>query len=390
MLIPDFLQAMESNRWGVQPSHPRKLVLVQLLGGNDGLNTIVPYHDDIYYRERPDLAIPKQKVLRINDEIGFNPALSPLRDLFDKGLMTIINNVGYPNPDRSHSRALNIWQTGSDADRYYSTGWIGRYLDTHCSADCQNSSSYALELDDSLSLALKGERIKGLALLHPRRFHQQLHHPSVEQLAAQTRPMPSYNQVGYLYKTLAETLSSADTIYEAWASRASARKTNQGAYPDSAFGKRLQTIAQLILSDIPTQVYHVSLPGFDTHVNQPETQNRLLATYAEAMSAFAEELEENNRIDDVMIMTFSEFGRGVKQNATQGTDHGTANNVLLINGRLKKGRIFNEAPNLSDLAEGDLKHTVDFRSIYATLLRQWLKADDTAILGRKFDTLGFV
>jgi len=390
MLVPGFLKAIESSQWGAKSSHPRKLVIVQLLGGNDGLNTIVPYADDIYYRERPDLAIPKQKVLRLNDEIGFNPALAPLRDLFDKGLMTIINNVGYPNPVRSHFRSLNIWQTGSDANRYDSTGWIGRYLDSHCSADCLSLSSYALELDDSLSLALKGERVKGLVVLHPRQFHQQIHRPYFEQISAQTRATPADDQVGYLYTTLAETISSADTIYEAWASLDSIRKTHQGAYPDSAFGKRLKTIAELILADTPTQVYYVSLSGFDTHVNQLGPQNRLLATYAETMSAFTQELEENNQVDDVMIMTFSEFGRAVKQNATQGTDHGAANNLFLINGRLKKGRIFNEVPNLSDLDEGDLKHTIDFRSIYATLLRQWLKADDTAILGRKFDTLGFV
>jgi uncharacterized protein (DUF1501 family) len=390
MLIPGFLKALEANQLVATPAHNRKLVIVQLSGGNDGLNTIVPYRNDIYYRERPDLAIPSDKVLQINDEIGFNPALAPLRELFDKGLMTIVNNVGYPNPDRSHSRSLNIWHTASDSDSYGSTGWIGRYLDAQCSTDCFTSSSFALELDDSLSLAMKGDKVKGLAVLNPYRFHQQAHHPYFEQVSTLSRATPINDHASYLYKTLAETLSSADAIYAAWKSSDSNQETKRGTYPESEFGKRLKTIAELISSDIQTQVYYVSLSGFDTHVNQLEQQNRLLTTYAEAMSAFTNELEENNQLDDVMIMTFSEFGRGVKQNASQGTDHGTANNLFLMNGRLKKGRIFNEAANLVDLNEGDLKHTIDFRNIYATLLRQWLKVDDVAILGRKFDTLGFV
>ena len=390
MLVPGLLKALQVNQAAAVPAHNRKLVIVQLSGGNDGLNTIVPYRNDIYYRERPDLAIPPDKVLRINDEIGFNPSLAPLRDLFDNGLMTIINNVGYPNPDRSHFCSLDIWHTAGDADSHVSTGWIGRYLDAHCSPDCFTSSSLALELDDTLSLAMKGVKVKGMAVLHPHRFHQQAHRPYFEQVSAHPRALPIPDHASYLYKTLAETISSADAIYAAWESSDSSQETKRNIYPASEFGKRLKTIAELILSDIQTQVYYISLSGFDTHVNQLEQQNRLLTTYAEAMRAFTNELEENNLLDDVMIMTFSEFGRQVKQNTSQGTDHGTANNLFLMNGRLKKGRIFNEAPDLVDLDEGDLKHTIDFRSIYATLLRQWLKVDDTAILGRKFDTLGFV
>jgi len=389
MLVPQFLKAFEKNAAVFPSATNRKLVIVQLSGGNDGLNTIVPYQNDIYYQERPALAIPKEKVLRINDQIGFNPAMATLQDVFAKGLMTIINNVGYPNPDRSHFRSMDIWHTASSADTYQHTGWIGRYLDAQFTNHCLESY-HALEVDDTLSLALKGEKVKGLAISHPRKFFKQVHNGHFEQLAAMPVSQTDPENVSYLYKTLAETVSSADYIYENWQNGGAKLNKSRISYPDTELGRRLKTLSELILSGVETQVFYVTLSGFDTHANQTERQNRLLNVYSEAMNAFTRDLEENNLIDEVMIMTFSEFGRRVKQNASNGTDHGTANNVFLINGRLKKGRIFNEAPDLSDLDEGDLKLTVDFRQIYATLLRKWLKTDDAVILGGKFDPLGFV
>ncbi len=386
MLIPHFLKAFEANRLGKPFATNRILVIVQLSGGNDGLNTIVPYRNDIYYRERPALAIPKEKVLRLNDQIGFNPALSALREVYDEGLMTIINNVGYPNPDRSHFRSMDIWHTASDASQYLKTGWLGRYLDANCPTDCREPYN-AIEVDDTLSLAMKGEILKGLAVAHPEKLYNQTRNGYFGQLSAnyQLSGHDESENVSYLYKTLAETLSSAEYIYD----KSKVYKTTT-AYPATELGNRLKTVAELILSGVNTNVYYVSFSGFDTHVNQVAQQNRLLTTYAEAMSAFSKDLKQNSRLDDVMIMTFSEFGRRVKQNASNGTDHGTANNVFLINGRLKKEKIFNEAPNLDELDEGDLRYTIDFRNIYATLLKKWLKADDIAILGRKFDTLSFV
>ncbi|MES2733487.1 MAG: DUF1501 domain-containing protein, partial [Bacteroidota bacterium] len=370
MLIPNFLKAFEANQMGLSQGTPdRILVIIQLSGGNDGLNTIVPYRNDIYYRERPSLAIPKEKVLRINDEIGFNPALSALNDIYDDGLLTIVNNVGYPNPDRSHFRSMDIWHTASDADKYVNTGWIGRYLDANCPTNCTEPYN-AIEVDDMLSLAMKGNKIKGLAVKNPEKLYKQAHNSYFEQLSTSqsftnNSSLDEHENVSYLYKTLAETLSSADYIYNKW-NGSKIYKTNL-TYPASEIGKRLKTVAELILTGINTNVYYVSISGFDTHINQLEQQNRLLQAYCEAVSVFTQDMKENNRIDDVMVMTFSEFGRRVKQNASNGTDHGTANNLFLINGRLKKSKVFNEAPNLTDLDEGDLKYTIDFRNIYATL-----------------------
>lgn len=381
MLIPNFLKAFEVNRLGAVPTTDKVVVIIQLSGGNDGLNTVVPFRNDIYYRERPRIAIPADKVLKLNDEIGFNPALEKLKSIYDDGLMTVVNNVGYPNPDRSHFRSMDIWQTASESSEYLRSGWIGRYLDANCAGKCTPYD--AVEVDDTLSLALKGQKVNGLALLDPQKLYNQTRGSFYGNLS-QTDHANSDN-VHYLYKTLSETISSADYIYSK--SKISRSKTT---YPVGELGQGLKTISELILSGVSTNVYYISISGFDTHVNQVNQQERLLKQYAEATHAFVQDMKANGKMNDVMVMTFSEFGRRVKQNASNGTDHGTASNVFLIGGGLKTEKVFNEAPNLTDLDEGDLKYTVDFRNIYATLLNRWLGADDTAILGKKFEGLNFV
>ncbi|MFD2572546.1 DUF1501 domain-containing protein [Spirosoma soli] len=383
MLIPHFLKAYETLAMGhpVAPSG-KILVVVQLSGGNDGLNTVVPYRNDIYYRERPTIAIKPDKVLTLNDEIGLHPAMEPLKALYDEGLVTVINNVGYPNPDRSHFRSMDIWQTASDSNQYMQTGWVGRYLDASC-AGKQQEPFRTIEVDDTLSLALKGDTLNGLAVLDPKKLYNQTRNGLVTGLSHAHHDEPE--TVAYLYKTLAETVSSADYVY-------SKTKTYNSltTYPNHELGNRLRSVSQLIQSGIGTSVYYVSISGFDTHINQPGQQERLLKQYAEAVGAFMTDLKVAGRQNDVLLMTFSEFGRRVKQNASNGTDHGTANNVFLIGGGLPAKRVLNEAPNLTNLSDGDLTYSVDFRQIYATLLRDYLGADDVAILGRKFDPLKIV
>ena len=383
LLVPQFLKAFETNQLGQNALGSKKLVVVQLSGGNDGLNTVVPFRNDIYYRERPSIAIAADKVLKINDEIGFNPALEKLKNLYDNGLVTVINNVGYPNPDRSHFRSMDIWQTGSGADEYLSSGWIGRYLDAHCTGKTCSPHA-ALEIDDTLSLALKGEKANGLALQNPEKLFRQTQN-GVVQAMAKNQPASDHENVAYLYKTLAETVSSADYVY-------SKSKVYQSRllYPSSELGKSLKTIAELIISGVNTSVYYVSLSGFDTHIRQNDQQDRLLRQYAEAMSVFVNDLKANGQLDDTLVMTFSEFGRRVKQNASNGTDHGTANNLFLIGGTPRTRPVFNEAPDLANLDNGDLKFQVDFRQIYATLLDNWLKTSSEAVLGKKFAGLSLV
>ena len=377
MLIPHFLKAHEQRIMG--ENNGKVLVVIQLSGGNDGLNTVIPYRNDIYYRERPTLGIERSKVLTLNDEIGLNPALQALRTMYDDGRVRILNNVGYPNPDRSHFRSMDIWQSASAADQYLNTGWLGRYLDSTCSS-CKVKAHHMLEIDDTLSLALKGEANNGLAMTDPQKLYRQTRNGMVNKISKTADQHASeHNQVSYLYKTLADTTSSADYLIEKGGS-----KSSNSEYPKNEFGRSLKTISELITSGIDTSVYYASISGFDTHAGQRNQQDRLLREYAESVSAFMNDLKSRGQLDRTMVLTFSEFGRRVKQNGSNGTDHGTANNVFLLGGPPRSSLVYNEAPALTDLDGGDLRYSIDFRDIYASLLRDWLGADDKLVLGNSF------
>lgn len=359
------------------------LIVVQLSGGNDGLNTIVPYRNDKYYELRPDLAIPRQEVLGITDELGFNPSLGDLRPLYDQGYLSIINNVGYPNPDRSHFRSMDIWQTAANSNEYLETGWLGRYLDSQCSG-C-DVPHHALEFGQGLSLALKGKEKMGFAINDLQQMERTNHNPLLRYLAQQDAHDHEHEQVAYLYKTLLETQSSTAYLLE----QTQGQRTRAN-FPATPFGNDLRQVADLILAGCNSKVYYLSLGGFDTHANQAGPQGRLLSIYAEGMKALAEELQKHNLWQDTLVMTFSEFGRRVAQNGSRGTDHGAASNLFLMGGNLRQAGFYNEGPNLEDLQEGDLKYQVDFRQVYATVLDKWLAADAKSVIGRRFDALGVV
>ena len=379
LMMPKFLKAFEK-RTAVPPGN-KVMVVLQFSGGNDGLNTVIPIRNDIYYKARPKLGIQKEQSLQLTDECGLNPALPFFKNLFDEGSLGIMNNVGYPNPDHSHFRSMDIWQSASDSNQYVATGWLGRYLDAQC--DGCGKPTQALEIDDVLSLALKGEELKGLALTDPKKLYSS----SNERFFREINASHDHEEAtaDYLYKTLSETLSSADYIYEQ-----SRLHPSSQTYPPTQLGKNLKTICSLILSDINTKVYYVSLGSFDTHVNQENQQKRLFTELNDAMASFVKDLKDNNRFQDVTIMTFSEFGRRVAQNASGGTDHGTANNMFFIGGGLKKKGLLNPMSDLNNLYQGDLKYTIDFKSVYATLLHNWLDANDEKILGKKFEIMDFV
>ena len=378
--VPSFLKAFEevaSSRFGY-----KKLVIIQLSGGNDGLNTVIPFRNDVYYKERPTLGIPKSEVINLNDELGLHSSLSPLKRLYDNGYLSIINNVGYPNPVRSHFRSMDIWQTATDANKFSQTGWLGRYLDNY------GKQAYnVIEVDDTLSLALKGETLNGIATQDPKALFNLSRDPYFQNIGKHQNDVHlSEHNLGYLYKTLIEAQSSAKYIFET-----TKTVTSKKEYPNNKFGNQLKTTAQFINSNLQTKVYYTSLSGFDTHVNQLNTQKRLLKIYAEAVEAFVEDLKVNNTFKDTLVLTFSEFGRRVNQNASIGTDHGTANNVFIIGDNLKKQGVFNNIASLSDLDDnGDLKFEIDFRTIYATVLNKWLEVDDSKILNRPFNQLDFI
>lgn len=381
MLLPKFLKAFEGQT--MVPLGNKVVVILQLSGGNDGLNTVIPVRNDLYYKARPRLGIVRDKALSLTDEVGLHPALTAFKELYDDGSLAILNNVGYPNPDRSHFRSMDIWHTASQSSEYWNNGWVGRYLDAQCKG-CDKPTQ-AIEIDDILSLALKGDNIKGIAVKDPRRLYGTANEKFFKEVMKNHTDEAGEQPADYLYKTMAETLSSADYIFQQ-----SKMHPTKAEYPKSDLGSSMKTIASLIFSEINTKVYYVSLGSFDTHINQDGQQQRLFTEMNDAVKAFVKDLKTNNRFDDVMLFTFSEFGRRVAQNASNGTDHGTANNMFLISGGLKQKGLINELPNLADLDEGDLKYNVDFKNVYATILNKWLKANDKEILAKQYEYLNFI
>lgn len=381
MLLPKFLKAFEGQT--MVPLGNKVVVILQLSGGNDGLNTVVPVRNDLYYKARPRLGIAKEKALLLTDEIGLNPALTGFRELYDDGSLGIINSVGYPNPDRSHFRSMDIWHTASQSTEYWNNGWVGRYLDAQCNG-CDKPTQ-AIEIDDILSLAMKGDHIKGIAVKDPRRLYGTANEKFFKEVMKNHIDEAGEQPADYLYKTMAETLSSADYIFQQ-----SKMHPTKADYPKKDLGNSMKTIASLIFSEINTKVYYVSLGSFDTHINQEAQQQRLFTEMNDAVKAFVKDLKTNNRFDDVMLFTFSEFGRRVQQNASNGTDHGTANNMFIISGGLKQKGMINALPDLADLDEGDLKYKVDFKNVYATVLNKWLKANDKEILAKQYEYLNFI
>ena len=381
LMLPKFLKAFEGKT--PVPLGNKVVVILQLSGGNDGLNTVIPVRNDLYYKTRPRLGIGKDKALLLTDEVGLHPALTGFKELYDDGSLGIVNSVGYPNPDRSHFRSMDIWHTASQSSEYWNNGWVGRYLDAQCKG-CDKPTQ-AIEIDDILSLALKGDNIKGIAVKDPKRLYGTANERFFKEVIKNHTDEAGEQPADYLYKTMAETLSSADYIFQQ-----SKMHPTRADYPKTGLGNSMKTIASLIFSEINTKVYYVSLGSFDTHINQEAQQQRLFTEMNDAVKAFIRDLKTNNRFEDVMLFTFSEFGRRVQQNASNGTDHGTANNMFLISGGLKQKGLINTLPDLNDLDEGDLIYKVDFKNVYATVLNKWLKADDKTILAKQYEHLNFI
>ncbi len=376
LLMPNFLKAMTFDE-ALEPNQ-KILIVLQFTGGNDGLNTIIPVRNDIYFKERSNIAINNS--LSLNDETGINPALSYFKELYDNGELSVMNNVGYPNPDKSHFRSMDIWHSASKSDEYLETGWLGRFLDEECYR-CEHPTQ-ALEVDDMLSLALKGEKNKAFAFKDPKRLYQTSQEKYFKSLYDHHHEDET---VSYLYQTLGSTINNADYIFE----KSKAKKTTE-TYPNSQLGKDFKTVASLIKSDINTRVYYLSIGSFDTHVNQNDRQQKLFNDINESVKSFVADMKSNGLFDNILLMTFSEFGRRVAQNASKGTDHGTANQMFFISGGLKKKGMLNPLPNLNKLNEGDLIYTEDFRKVYATVLKNWLKADSSKVLGWKNGIYDFI
>ncbi len=358
------------------------LVVVQLGGGNDGLNTVVPFTHDEYYRARPTLAVPQGKLLRLTDELGLNPALTDLKEIFDQGRLGIVQGVGYPNPNRSHFRSMEIWHTADPAGNGPRSGWLGRLFDSEC-PDCRIAAG--ITLSNEMPLAMQGSTDRAVAFENPGRFG---FHPirgagpeEVEAFRRLLQPVPATEpMVDFLAHTEMNALLAAADIHKITGGFPKAGGTG---YPADPFGQKLHLVSELIAAGASTRVYYISLGGFDTHATQAGRHDQLLESLGAGLGAFVKDLAQKGLQDRVLIMTFSEFGRRVAENASVGTDHGTAAPMLLIGSTVAPG-IHGVHPSLTDLDQGDLKYRIDFRSVYMSVLERWMGVPSEAILNGRF------
>jgi uncharacterized protein (DUF1501 family) len=388
------------------------LVVLQMAGGNDGLNTVIPYADDAYHVARPRLRLAADQVLKIDNHIALNPKLAGLKSLYDEGHLAIVQGVGYPNPNRSHFRSTEIWQTASDADRTLSDGWLGRYFDNCCSGA---DPTVGVAIGEETPQAFAAKNPTGVTFSRPEQFRFRSAEPGNGRMSTEEMFFRELNEAGaseendaavsnaggsiaaipgktkndlstldFLQRTALDAQLSSDKIL------AIARKYKSTMpYPQGQLAASLNIIARMIAGGLPTRVYYASQGGFDTHAGQINTHERLMSELNEAVSAFVADLKQQGNFDRVLLMTFSEFGRRVQENANNGTDHGAAAPMFVLGGAVKAG-LFGKHPSLTDLDHGDLKFNTDFRSVYGTVLDRWLKAPSEIVLGRKFAALGIL
>jgi len=420
MSVPAFLQrsALALPHGGAHLSslagvpEDRVLVVVQLGGGNDGLNTVVPYGYDAYYNARPGIGIRQQDVLDLagtaREGIGLHPALDGIKELYDDGLCSIVQGVGYPNPNRSHFKSMDIWHTADTSGT--GDGWLGRFVDSECcgwgkgesgTAEKSGAAPAAMEPPIAIGrespLALNGRSMKPVAFETPDLFRWTGEdvHPALEgpyhriterdpaDVATEYEDNPT---ASFLMRTSLDAQVSSETIRRAVSMR------NLVNYPGSGLANQLSMVANMVRAGMKTRVYYVTHGGFDTHSGQGGTNGRhanLLRQFSQAMKAFYDDLKAQGNDGRVLTMSFSEFGRRVGQNASGGTDHGTAAPMMLFGPMVRPG-VANRHPSMSDLDSGDLKYTTDFRSVYASILDDWMASDSKEVLEGRYRGMGVI
>lgn len=379
------------------------LVVLQLAGGNDGLNTVVPYLDDAYHKARPRLAKKEKDLIRLADGVGLNSSMPFLGDLYGDGGLAVVRGVGYPNPNRSHFVSTSVWETG-DPNAKSNTGWLGRYFDNACSG---SDPTVGISLNKTQPEAFGAMKNPGVCLSTPElyrwihgggeqaeaeRFFESLNAPD-DAVDGASIAEPAVGRVGsivgesnleFLERVAMDARVSSKKILEV-----AAKHRTKVRYDGTPVSRSLNMVARMIAGQMPTRVYYVSHGGFDTHNGQINSHDRLLGQLDGALKSFFADLREQGNADRVTVMTFSEFGRRVAENASSGTDHGKAS-CLFVAGAGVKGGLYGQQPSLTDLSQGDLKHSVDFRQVYATLLGDWLRTDPEAVLRGRYGKLGFM
>lgn len=375
------------------------LVVVQLSGGNDGLNTVVPFADDLYAKARPTLRLPADQTLKLNDQLGLHPAFAPLRGEYDAGRMAIVQNVGYPNPNRSHFRSMEIWHTAADDTKPRELeGWLGKYFDAQCSGTdpARRPGEIGVSFGKVMPQAFRNRSNVGLAVNDPNTFQWNPSGDTATFAKVQERVFEKINKpaaggnqmaaaggitgnepatIDFLRHTAMNAVVAGDSM------RAILRQgKNKGHYPDSQLSAQLQMVARLVTGDFPSRVYYVSQGGYDTHADQLGNHARLLGDFSASVGAFLDDLRRQKSSDRVTVLAFSEFGRRVAENGSKGTDHGAAAPMFVF-GDAIKGGLHGEAPDLADLVDGDVRHKIDFRQVYASLIEGRLGLPAKNVLG---------
>lgn len=360
----------------------RVLVVLQLAGGNDGLNTVVPASMGEYYDARPGIAVPAREALALGSAgVALHPGLAPLKDLYDDGVVSIVQGVGYPNPNRSHFASMDIWHTATESAR--GPGWLGRYFDNECAGAPRPELGVAL--GDETPLAMQGRTVRPVTFDDAGSFEWRAGRRSKILADSYARVMDSGEAPGVGRDSSAAYLMRTALDARLVGARITAATNSDplSPYPKSPLANQLKTVAAMIRAGLPTRVYYVSLGGFDTHAGQGGVNGRhaqRLGELAGALAAFVRDLRASGDSGRVLTMVFSEFGRRVSQNASGGTDHGAAAPMFLVGEMVRPG-LAGAHPSLSDLDEGDLKYSIDFRRVYAGVLRDWMGTDAAAILG---------
>lgn len=380
-LIPGFIGR---TAFANQPDETKPiLVVVEMNGGNDGLNTVVPFKQQDYRRYRRQIGIDKRQVLRLDENVGLNPAMRGFKELYDDGTLAIINSVGYPNPNRSHFESMAIWHSANvKGTRADGNGWLGQYLDESIPKD-------RIDLDGWFV---------GAGTVPPVLINRRAQIASVERLKdLQFQSLSTAKQAGQLGSGSAQTDVSSFVTRCMTSSFASAEqldsimksKTTDVRFPQTALGKKLSIVSRLIRSGAQSRAYYTIQAGYDTHAAQLGSHTNLLTELSSSIKAFVDDLKQAKLDKKVVVLAFSEFGRRVQENQSQGTDHGTAGPVF-VTGTHVKGGLYGAVPDLSDLEQGDLKTKVDFRQVYATLLENWMAIPSKQVLNRKYDSLEFI
>ena len=366
------------------------LVVVQLTGGNDYMNTVIPYGDPLYQDNRPTVGIPVGQVLPIDDHLGFNPAMQPIKDLYDQDKVAVINGIGYPNPNRSHFRAMDIWHT-CEPDKIANEGWLGRVI-RDLDPNAENVLT-GVNFGRGLprAMALSGVPVASVAVLENYGVLTGIADPqqrtgALELFARMYAPVSGTGPVmDYLGRTGLDALKGADVL-----KTAPSLYQSTVEYADSPIGQNLQGIAKVLLAGLGTRIFYTQQAGYDTHASQTTVQPKLLGELAQGIRDFCADLREHEASDNVLIFVFTEFGRRVKDNGS-GTDHGSGGMAMAI-GDPVNGGLHGEFPSMKqeDLLEGDLRFNVDFRGVYSTMVERWLGLDPVSVVGGNFEQLDFL